>query len=67
VSGSDVIDLIEWFGRAPRKREQRVVTPEEGWRLLRAFCRISDHKRREEIIALVERAVPTSPDLPTAG
>jgi hypothetical protein len=28
--------LTEWFGRAPRKREQRVVTPEEGWRLLRA-------------------------------
>jgi hypothetical protein len=66
VSGHDVIDLTEWFGRAPRKREQRVVTPEEGWRLLRAFRRISDHKRREAIIALAEKAV-SSADLPTAS
>jgi hypothetical protein len=67
VSGRDVIDLTEWFGLSPRKREQHVVTPDEGWRLLRAFRRISNRKRREEIIALVERAVPTSPNWPTAG
>ena len=67
MSGCDVIDLTEWFGRAPRKREQRVVTSEEGWRLFRAFRRISDCKRREEIIALVEMAASTSPDWPTAG
>jgi hypothetical protein len=67
VSGCDVIDLTEWFGRAARKREQRVVTSEEGWRLLRAFRRISDSERREEIIALVERAASTSPDWPIAG
>jgi hypothetical protein len=67
VSGAHVIDLTEWFGRVARKREQRAVTPEEGWRLHRAFRRIADPKRREEIIALVERSSPTSPDLPTAG
>jgi hypothetical protein len=43
------------------------VTSEEGWRLFRAFRRISDCKRREEIIALVEMAASTSPDWPTAG
>ena len=67
MSGCDVIDLTEWFGRAPRTRERHVVTSEEGWRLIRAFRRISDCKRREEIIALVERAAATSPDWPTAG
>jgi hypothetical protein len=65
VPGGDVVDLTEWFGRV-RKRKQCVATPDEGWRLLRAFRRISDQKRREEIIALVERSVPTSVS-PTAG
>jgi hypothetical protein len=67
VSGCDVIDLTEWFRRAPRKRERGVVASEESWRLIRAFRRISDCKRREEIIALVEMMASTLPDWPTAG
>ena len=60
-----VVDLAEW--RGVHKCEQRAVSSEEGWRLYRAFRRIPDAKRREEIIALVERSAPKSPDWPSVG
>lgn len=65
MSDVNVVSLTE--RRITRKREQRSVTSDEGWRLIRAFRQIPDPKRRAEIIALVERSVPASPDWPTAG
>jgi hypothetical protein len=64
VSGVNVVSLTE---RRIGKNEQQAVTSDEGWRLIRAFRQIADPKRRAEIIALVERSVPASPDWPTAG
>jgi hypothetical protein len=65
VSGVNVVSLTE--ARIARKRKQQPITSDEGWRLIRAFRQIADPKRRAEIIALVERSVPASPDWPTAG
>jgi hypothetical protein len=62
---SSVANLAEW--REVQRSDQRAVTSEEGWRLYRAFRRIPDAKRREEIIELVARFAPKSPDWPSAG
>ena len=51
MSDANVINLIE---RRLAIMGERLVTSEEGWRLIRAFRRIPDAKRREQIIALVE-------------
>jgi hypothetical protein len=65
VSDVNVVSLTE--RRIALVRERHAVASDEGWRLIRAFRQIPDPKRRAEIIALVERFVPPSPDWPTAG
>lgn len=60
-------DVISFPERRMAPERERQVTSDEGWRLIRAFRQIRDHKRREEIIALVERSVPASPHWPNAG
>jgi hypothetical protein len=51
---SDIIELAAYFRRGDTKNS-KLPSPEEGLRLIRAFAKITDPARRQEIIAMVQK------------